>query len=78
MARQPAVGVLVLGGVALLAGGVGLAGWVDWPAVGRWARPHAPSFALFAVGAGLSLVGGKCCVVTESPAIAARASAPSA
>ncbi|MGV9365936.1 hypothetical protein [Amycolatopsis sp. NPDC003731] len=44
----PARGALVLSGVALLAGAVVFSGWVDWPALGRWARPLAvpPSLPL--------------------------------
>lgn len=45
----PARGVLVLSGVALVSGIAVLLGWVDWPALGRWARPSAVPVALFAV-----------------------------
>jgi uncharacterized protein YjbI with pentapeptide repeats len=44
--------VLVLSGVALLAGMAVLLGWVDWPTLGRWARPLAVPLALFAVAGG--------------------------
>ncbi|MEU8630929.1 pentapeptide repeat-containing protein [Amycolatopsis sp. NPDC048633] len=54
----PARGTLVLSGAALLAGMTVLFGWVDWPALGRWARPNAVPLALFAAaGVGLSAAG---------------------
>ncbi|MET8848475.1 pentapeptide repeat-containing protein [Amycolatopsis sp. NPDC004625] len=48
----PARGALVLSGVALLAAMVVQSGWVDWPALGRWARPLAVPLALLAVAVG--------------------------
>ncbi len=48
----PARGPLVLSGVALLAGMVVLFEWVDWPALGDWARPLAVPLSLFAVATG--------------------------
>ncbi|MEV6619807.1 pentapeptide repeat-containing protein [Amycolatopsis sp. NPDC051106] len=54
----PARGTLVLSGAALLAGMTVLFGWVDWPALGRWARPHAVPLAMFAAaGAGMTAAG---------------------
>ncbi len=49
-------GALVLSGLALLAGAVVLFRWVDWPALGGWARPLAVPLALFAVAAGGALI----------------------
>ncbi|MFI5583391.1 pentapeptide repeat-containing protein [Amycolatopsis sp. NPDC051758] len=54
----PARGALLLSGAALLAGMTVLFGWVDWPALGRWARPHAVPLALFAAaGVGMTAAG---------------------
>ncbi|MGV9368166.1 hypothetical protein ACWDN5_46225, partial [Amycolatopsis sp. NPDC003731] len=47
----PARGALVLCGVALLAAALVLSGWMDWSALGRWARPLAVPLALLAVAA---------------------------
>ncbi|WP_285477694.1 pentapeptide repeat-containing protein [Amycolatopsis sp. NBRC 101858] len=48
-------GTLVLSGAALLAGITVLFGWIDWLALGWWARAHAVPLALFAAaGAGMA------------------------
>ncbi|MBB5856491.1 hypothetical protein ACFQ05_26765 [Amycolatopsis umgeniensis] len=46
---KSASGALLLSAAALLAGMTLLFGWVDWAAVGRWARPRAVPMALFAM-----------------------------
>jgi hypothetical protein len=38
--------------MAALVGMTVLLGWVDWSALGRWARPHVVPLALFAAAAG--------------------------
>ncbi|UOZ09016.1 pentapeptide repeat-containing protein [Amycolatopsis sp. WQ 127309] len=54
----PARGALVLSGAALLAGMTVLFGWIDWLALGQWARPHAVPIALFAAaGIGVTAAG---------------------
>lgn len=54
----PARGTLVLSGAALLAGMTVLFGWIDWLALGRWARPNAVPLALFvAAGTGMVAAG---------------------
>ncbi|MGW5715716.1 pentapeptide repeat-containing protein [Amycolatopsis sp. NPDC003865] len=51
-------GALVLSGAALLTAMTVLFGWVDWLALGRWARPHVVPLALLAVAvAGLAAAG---------------------
>lgn len=43
-----------MAGTVVLVGGLGTAaGWVDWPALGRWLAPHAALLVLFGVAAGL-------------------------
>ncbi|MEV7092946.1 pentapeptide repeat-containing protein [Amycolatopsis sp. NPDC051045] len=54
---KPAIGVLVLGGVALLAGMTVLLGWVDWLALGRWARPRAVPLVLLAAAGVCAVIG---------------------